>query len=240
MTIKIVDTTASYKSAPGSALKLPVSMTSLAFVHLFGGTLAQSLQNWAPGQGSAVVTGATPTFDTQSLTTQSGASAPSYLTTVMADSNAITLISVSRELTNPTNGGVMIGNGTSSYLTNLAWFPDTTGYVYLNGVRGGNNEITSDAVALNTYKCVSMRQDNADGNGYVVNHTDSVSMSWNLNYPTLGSPMLIGANYNSAFVGQIQHLLAIGFNRRLTSAEIATMYTWCQQYCAQLPSPVTV
>lgn len=237
MTIKIVDTTASFKSI-AAGLKLPVSMANLAMVHLYGGTLAQCCQNWAPGQGNAIATGSI-VVDAQSLTTNGPFN---YLTTVMADSTDVTLIAVARELTSPTNGGIIVGNGTSAYQTNLDFVPDTSGYVYLNGCRQGNNTISADAISLNTYKCVSLRHSNSDEQGYIVNHTDNASLSFTILYPPsyLGSPYLIGANYNSVFVGEIQHLLTIGFNRRLTSTEIATMYAWCQQYCAELPNPVSI
>lgn len=233
MTIKIVDTTASFKSI-AAGLKLPVSMTGLAMVHLYGGTLAQCLQNWAPGQGNALASGSV-SVDGQSLTTNSSLG---YLTSVMADSNDITLIAVARELTNPINGGVVVGNGTVSYQTNIFLSTDTTGYVYPTGCRG--NDFALTAVPLNSYKCLSLRHSTSDDNGYFLNHTDGMSSAFIQAYSSLGSPMLIGANYNSAFVGQIQHLLTIGFNRRLTSSEIAAMYGWCQQYCAQLSTPVTI
>lgn len=235
MTIKIVDTTASLKSI-AAGLKLPVSMTSLAMVHLYGGTLAQSLQNWAPGQGAAVASG-TVTTDAQSLTTNSSSG---YLTSVMADSNDVTLIAVAAALNAPTNGGIIVGNGTSAYQTNLYYAPDDSAHVYPRGCRGGNTTLSTDPVSLNAYRCLSLRHSTSDDTGYIVDHTGNISQSFSLTYSTLGSAMLIGANYNSAFVGEIQHLLTIGFNRRLTSAEIATMYAWCQQYCAQLPTPVTV
>lgn len=238
MTIKIIDTTASYKPI-AAGLKLPVSMAGLQFVFLYGGTaLSQSLQNWAPGGANAVPVGSL-TFDAQSLTT----SGPNnYLQTAMGDSTDVTFIAVARELTNPTYDGIIVGNGTTSYLTNLAFATDTGGYSYLNGCRAGNNIITGDAIPNNTYKCVSLRHSNSDEIGYVVNHTDNVTISFIAPYPSsyYGSSYLIGANYNSEFVGEIQHLFTIGFSRRLSSTEMSAMYAWCQQYCAQLPTSVTI
>lgn len=235
--IVLKDASANYRETALGWAGCPVDATGLEMAFFFGGTLARSLKNYAPGKANAVATGA-PTVNANSLIVSGSA----YLTTAMADSASITLVAAYRSLAEV--GTIVIGNyagASPSELrgTNLLAASDTIANG-LNNLQGQHSTPATSGVsspgsfAVNTPVLHAVRFENATSTLTVNNATaNTVSSSVIAGTHVAGGPMMMGRGYVNDLPGQTEIYAALGFSRKLTDAELALLCQYLKVYAAR-------
>ena len=175
MTVVIKDSNGSFREKALGWAGCPIDTAGLEVAHFFGGTLENSLRNFAHGKANSTVIGA-PTVKANSVALQGRIN---LIQTAMADTNESTLVVVFKPL--EIADAIVIGNLVSP--------------------------------ANNTTRRLAMANPGA---------------------PVLGGAIRVGGAYNAAgYDGKTEAYAVLGFSRKLTDAELGTLYAWLKAYCAR-------
>lgn len=236
--IVLKDASANYRDAALGWAGCPIDAAGLEMAFFFGGTLARSLKNYAPGKPNAVAVG-TPGVTANGLTLQGGTN---YLQTSMADSWSMTLISIYRV---KADVDVMViantvGTATPSQRKTAIYCSSETagdGLVQLNALHASDTASQTAVVgslAVDSYVCTAMRFDSVEQIVKSKNLTSGVTHDQPVSGTrTAGSPLRIGWGYMGGYTGVTDVVAAIGFSRKLTDAELASFYAYLKTYAAR-------
>lgn len=255
MTTRINDATLSIGRL-GSGLVLPIDTSSVAFLFLFGGDLSSSCRNWIDGQPAGTLAGATlPTANASDVLFTS---ASNWIQSPMADSVESTLITVAMAVADATT--VLISNASTlsqshtggtagnSMTLGVGTAGDNLVNPGYNRARVVSGATANDSVGLSTpvsvgsFSCLVARYGAVDYKRRIDNltaSTSAVSAVGHTEPPDLGQPLRVGSSAESYNVGQNRQILAFGANRRLSDAEVSTLYlNFIKPYCAKYAAVV--
>lgn len=235
MTVVIKDNTGSFRDKALGWAGCPISTAGLEMAHFFGGTLDGSLRNFSYGKDNSTATGV-PTVKADSVSLQGRVN---FINTAMPDGDELTLVVAFKpiELTSTMVAGNFISPGSGSG-RKVAMALGLTGI--FTAFRGtdidGNGAETPTPLVMGVPVCIAMRTDNI-GNPHIYAHNltlGEVATKSSLGVPSLGGPIRIGGAYNTGgWDGKTEIYAALGFSRKLTDAELATLYAWLKGYCVR-------
>lgn len=235
MTVVIKDTKVSARDKAMGWAGCPIDTAGLEFAHFFGGTLDNSLRNFSYGKTKSTAVGA-PGVNADSVTLLGRSN---FLQTAMADTNESTLVVAFKPL--DFLGAILAGNlistndGTTRKLA--LTYNDT---MNISGFRGtvsnGAGSSVPTPLVVGVPACLALR--NAVGatpKTFVNNLSNGEhSEAPNAGTPSLGSAVRVGSGYNSSgYASRTEMYVAIGFSRKITDSELATLYAWIKAYCAR-------
>lgn len=235
MTVVIKDTKVSVRDKAMGWAGCPIDTAGLQFAHFFGGTLDNSLRNFAYGKPVSASVG-TPTINPNSVSLKG---ANNYVQSAMADVNEMTLLVAFKPL--EAVASIAVGNLVSTTDGTTRKVAITYGSAMLvSAFRGTDTSrdgaTTPTPLVVGTPVCLALRNSIGAGAEVILNNLTKgeVGKQSNLGTPSLGSPLRVGGGYNSAsYVGRTEVYAALGFSRKLTDAELATLYAWLKAYCAR-------
>ena len=240
MTVVIKDSNGSFREKALGWAGCPIDTAGLEVAHFFGGTLENSLRNFTHGKANSTVIG-TPTVKANSVALQGRLN---LIQTAMADTNESTLVVVFKPL--EIADAIIIGNlvspanNTTRRLAMAYSAPMTvTGFRTTDQNQSGAT--TSTALAVGAPVCLALR--NVMGATPLVTFNNltkgEVGTMANPGPPVLGGAIRIGGAYNVAgYDGKTEVYAALGFSRKLTDAELGTLYAWLKAYCASRAIPI--
>lgn len=235
MTVVIKDSTGSFRDKALGWAGCPIDTAGLEIAHFFGGTLENSLRNFSFGKSvSAGVGGLTVNANSLSLK-----GANNYVQSAMADANEMTLLVAFKPIESVAT--IVVGNLVSTDNSTTRKVAITYGPAMLvSAFRGtdtnGAGATTPTALVVGTPVCLAMRNATGVAGEVILNNLTKgeVGKQANLGTPSLGSPIRVGGGYNSAsYVGKTEVYAVLGFSRKLTDVELATLYAWLKAYCAR-------
>ena len=235
MTVVIKDANGSFRDKALGWVGCPIDTTGLEVAHFFGGALDKSLRNFAYGKTVSAALGA-PVVNPNSL---SLAGQVSYVQTTMADANESTLLVAFKPLdalntivagnitatTNGTTRKLAISYGTT---LSVASFRGTD--------VGSQGQALPTPLTLGTPACLALRNSTGASPKATLNNLTNgeVDERANPGNPSLGSPIRIGSGYTaSGYTGKTEIYAVIAFSRKISDAELSTLYAWLKAYCAR-------
>lgn len=246
MGIIIKDNNASYR-AGAMGMVFPIDNTGLELLSVFGGTLAESSRNFAPGKSPLSAAGA-PTVNANSIVLDSG----KYLQTSMADNSNLTLIVIGRALTeegslifsnygspSQTHAGVTSGASIYSSVGTAADGKLATVFQRAKNVGGVSTLVSASSVQVNVNEFHFMcgRLDGAVGIRKFNDMTAGVATvsAADTTQFDLGGAFRLGFGYGAtgSFTGQTEMVAAIGLSRAISDAELTSLYQFWKGYCAR-------
>jgi hypothetical protein len=235
MTVVIKDNNGSFRDKALGWAGCPIDTTGLEIAHFFGGTLDNSLRNFSYGKPVSAGVGV-PTINPNSVSLKG---ATNYVQSAMADANEMTLLvafkPVEAVASIPVGNLVSTTDGTTRKVA-IAYSSNMLVSAFRGTDTNGAGATTPTALVVGAPVCLALRNSIGAGADVILNNLTKgeVGKQANLGTPSLGSPMRIGGGYNSAsYVGKTEVYAVLGFNRKLTDVELATLYAWLKAYCAR-------
>lgn len=236
MTVVIKDSNGSFREKALGWAGCPIDTAGLEVAHFFGGTLESSLRNFAQGKANSAAIGA-PIVNTNSVSLQGGLN---MVQTAMADANEITLLVAFKPLeaadTTIVGNLVTPGGGGPTRKVAIAWSAPA---LTVTGFRGtdinGSGAATPTALAPGSPVCMALRNNTGTSPTVTLNNLTKgeVGVMANPGTPSLGAAIRVGGTYSVGYLGKTEAYAILGFSRKITDAELATLYAWLKGYCAR-------
>jgi hypothetical protein len=235
MTVVIKDANGSFRDKALGWAGCPIDTTGLEVAHFFGGALDKSLRNFSYGKAISSAMG-NPVVNPNSL---SLAGQVDYVQSAMADTNETTLLVAFRplEAVNAIVAGNLVAttNGTTR---KLAITLNTS--LSVAAFRGtditATGAVLPTLLTLNTPVCLALRNSIGASAKLTLNNMTKgeVVETTNAGVPSLGSPIRIGSGYTASnYPGKTEVYAFVAFSRKVSDAELATLYAWLKAYCAR-------
>ena len=235
MTVVIKDNNGSFRDKALGWAGCPINTTGLEIAHFFGGTQENSLRNFSYGKPDSAGVGA-PTINANSLSLKG---ANNYVQSAMADANEMTLLvafkPVEAVASIPVGNLVATDNGTTRKVA-IAYSSNMLVSAFRGTDTSGAGATTPTALVVGMPVCLALRNAIGAAGEVILNNLTKgeVGKQANLGTPSLGNPLRIGGAYNSAsYVGKTEVYAVLGFSRKLSDVELATLYAWLKAYCAR-------
>ncbi|WP_233633855.1 hypothetical protein [Burkholderia cenocepacia] len=246
MGILLRDEQASYR-ANAKGMIFPISDAGLELLGVFGGDVAASSRNFAPGKPAFTPVGNIQVSDNSIVVSGDGG----YLQTEMADPASMTLIAIVKPLemqpslllSNYQSKSQVHSGNTIGASLHLQPFPDNNDGLltpnFQRAVTDGSASIGSGVFIDNdhplaAYQFHCARYEASTHVRQVQNLTSGHSAVWTseTRAPDLGERMRIGGGYdNGGFGGRAELVAVIGMSRAIADAEVTTLYKFWKGYC---------
>ena len=236
MTVVIKDGNGSFRNKALGWAGCPISTDGLEVAHFFGGTLENSLRNFAHGKDNATAIGV-PKINVNSVSLQGGLN---MIQTAMADANNLTLLVAFKPLESAdaiiTGNLVTPGGGGPTRKVAIAWSAPA---LTVTGFRGtdtnGSGAATPTALVPGSPVCMALRNNTGASPTVTLNNLTKgeVGVMANPGAPSLGAAIRVGGSYSAGYLGKTEAYAILGFSRKISDAELATLYAWLKAYCAR-------